>query len=378
MNSIKHSALIEHFSVLSDPRKTDHGMIRHELKDIIIIAILATISGADGWVEIEEFGRKKKKWLKQFLELPNGIPSHDTFGRVFSILDPGAFECCFISWTKSVRKKTKGEVVALDGKSSRRSHGKGEKPLHLVNAFAAENGIVLGQRKVDGKTNEITAIPELLDMLYLKGCIVTTDAMGTQGWIVKKIIENKGDYVLAVKGNQERLLQDIVRAFDMPSTRRAPGPVNYCKTSEHSHGREETRECVATDDLGSVRDRGRWDKLRSIARVTCTRKVNGKTSIEPRYFISSLPSDAKELLRSVRAHWKVENSLHWSLDIAFREDESRVRIGHAGENPAIIRKLALNLLRNEKTAKGGVKAKRLQAGWDGDYLLTVIGVNDSS
>ncbi len=191
MSSNRRITLIEHFSILPDPRKTDHGMVRHELLDIVIIAILAVICGADSWVEIAAFGREKEKWLKQFLKLPNGIPSHDTFGRIFSLLDPRAFERCFLAWVKTVRKQTKGEVVAIDGKSARRSHKNGEKPLHLVNAFAAENGMVLGQRKVDGKTNEITVIPELLEMLYLKGCIVTIDAMGTQGWIVKKIIETK-------------------------------------------------------------------------------------------------------------------------------------------------------------------------------------------
>ena len=346
-------------------------MVRHELLDIVIIAILAVICGADSWVEIAAFGREKEKWLKQFLKLPNGIPSHDTFGRIFSLLDPRAFERCFLAWVKTVRKQTKGEVIAIDGKSARRSHKNGEKPLHLVNAFAAENGMVLGQRKVDGKTNEITVIPELLEMLYLKGCIVTIDAMGTQGWIVKKIIENKGDYVLAVKGNQGRLLEDIVRSFDTPTIRHAS---DYCKTSESAHGREEVRECWVTEDLGGIRDRERWDELKSIARVTSTRTAGGKTSFESRYFISSLPPDAEELLEAVRSHWKVENTLHWSLDISFREDESRARIGHAGENLALVRKLALNLLRNEKTAQGGVKAKRLQAGWNDDYLLTVLGV----
>lgn len=371
MNSTTRFTLLDHFSILPDPRKTNHSRIRHELLDIIIIAILAVICGADSWVEIAAFGRKKEKWLKRFLKLPNGIPSHDTFGRVFSLLDPTAFERCFSAWVKTVRKKMKGEIVSLDGKSARRSHGKLEKPLHLVNAFAAESGMVLGQRKVDGKTNEITAIPELIDMLYLKGCIVTIDAMGTQGWIVEKIIEKKGDYVLAVKGNQERLMEDIIRSFETPAILHAS---DSCKTSKSAHGRDEIRECFVTEELGGIRDRDRWDGLRSIAKVTCTRTVDGRTSVESRYFISSLAPDAEELLKAVRSHWKVENTLHWSLDVAFREDESRVRIGHAGQNLALVRKLALNLLRNEKTAKGGLKAKRLQAGWDDEYLLTVLGV----
>jgi predicted transposase YbfD/YdcC len=360
--------ILEHFRVLPDPRKADHNRIQHELLDVIVIAILAVICGADTWGEIQEFGETKEEWLKQFLKLPNGVPSHDTFGRIFSILDPDAFQRCFFSWVQSVRKVTKGEVVAIDGKTIRRAHGRGQKAIHVVSAFATANGITLGQRHVDEKTNEITVIPDLLDMLMLKGCIVTTDAMGCQGWIVKKIVENKGDYVLAVKGNQDRLLQDLTALFASESLERFD-PV---RTSEFSHGREEIRECWMSTDLSSIRDSERWEKLRSVARITDTRTINGKTTVATRYFISSLKKNAREILRAVRAHWQVENSLHWSLDIAFREDESRTRIGHAQKNLALIRKLALNLLRNEKTAKGGIKAKRLQAGWSNEFLLSVL------
>lgn len=367
---MKKVTLFEHFSVLPDPRKTEHGMMRHELIDIVVIAVLATIAGADGWVEIEMFGREKEEWLRKFLTLENGIPSHDTFARVFSLLDPNAFEKCFFAWVKTVRKKFKREIVALDGKSSRHSHKKGEKPLHLVNAFAAENGIVLGQRKVDGKSNEITAIPELLKLLYLKGCIVTADAMGTQVWIVKKILENKADYVLAVKGNQERLFEDLKNIFE-----KSDGDIlkNCAHTFERSHGREEKRMCFVSGEISAIRDLSKWDGLRSVAKIVCERKIDGKRSVESRYFISSLPADPAELLRAARAHWKVENSLHWSLDVSFREDESRVRIGHAGENLALVRKLSLNLLRREQTVKAGIKAKRMRAGWSNDYLLKVIG-----
>jgi predicted transposase YbfD/YdcC len=363
--------LLEHFSVLPDPRKADHGKTQHELLSIVIIAILAVICGADSWVEISTFGREKQTWLATFLNMENGVPSHDTFGRIFSLLDPSAFDQCFSAWVKTVRRVKKGEVVAIDGKSIRRSHGTDTRPLHLVNAFAAEHGIVLGQREVDGKSNEIIAIPELLDLLHIKGCIITTDAMGCQGYIVKKALENKADYVLAVKGNQGRLEEDIVSVFEKDEVR-----IDRAETSERSHGREETRACRVTDDLSSIRDRHRWDGLTSIAAVT--RTWNDRTGIrssETRYFISSLAPDAQDILRVVRAHWRVENSLHWSLDISFREDESRVRVGHAGQNLALVRKLALNLLRRETSAKMGIKAKRLQAGWSEEYLLTVLGVN---
>jgi predicted transposase YbfD/YdcC len=292
-------------------------------------------------------------------------------GRIFSILDPEAFERCFFAWVKTVRIRKKGEIVAIDGKSSRRSHSVGKKPLHLVNAFSAENGIALGQRKVDGKSNEITAIPELLEMLSLRDCIVTADAMGTQAWIVKKILENKADYVLAVKGNQGKLFRDLKKIFHEPNAKVLK---NSTRTSERSHGSEEIRECFVSDDLSGITEIDRWEKLRSVAKITATRKVDGKISTESRYFISSLPADSKEILRAVRTQWKVENSLHWSLDISFREDESHVRVGYAGENLVLVRKLALNLLCREKTAKGDIRAKRLRAGWNRDYLLTVLGV----
>jgi predicted transposase YbfD/YdcC len=367
MKSIK-GTLLEHFRILPDPRRLNHNTRRHELLDIIIITVLAVIGGADTWVDVVNYGKEKEEWLKQFLDLPNGIPSHDTFARVFSILNPDAFHACFTKWVKSIRKITKGEVIAIDGKTVRRAHQKDSKPPHIISAFATANGITLGQLQVDDKTNEITAIPELLKMLFLKGCIVTTDAMGCQGWIVRKIVENKGDYVLAVKGNQGRLYQDIQDTFNASDFT----DFDYAHTSDKSHGRVELRECWVTANLFGIRDKARWDKLTSVVKVTDTRNVNGKATKATRYFISSLKGQARETLRAVRAHWAVENTLHWSLDIAFREDESRVRIGHAQKNLALVRKLAHNLLRNEKTAKGGVKAKRLAAGWNEEYLLKVL------
>lgn len=359
--------IVGFFSVLPDPRRENHNTKLHILTDIVVIAVLAVVSGADTWHEIAAFGEERKKWLKTFCTLKNGIPSHDTFARVFSILDHAAFERCFIAWVHSLHPLTEGGVIAIDGKSSRRAHGKDTRPLHLVNAFATDTGVALGQRKVDGKTNEITAIPELLENLVLKGCIVTTDAMGTQGWIAKKIKEYKADYVLAVKGNQERLHQDIQTILSNPETK-----TNRAEANERGHGREESRECVVTDDLSGIRDGDRWIGLHSVACVTDTRTIGGKVSVATRYFITSMKPDAKKIMRAVRAHWAVENNLHWVLDVVFREDSSRIRIGQSQANFALLRKFALNMLKKENTAKGGLKSKRFRAGLSEEYLLKVI------
>ena len=362
--------IIGYFSVLPDPRRAHHNKTLHVLVDVIVIAVLAVVSGADTWEEIAAFGEEKEAWLRTFLELPHGIPSHDTFARIFSILNPDAFHACFTNWVATVCTVTKGTVIAIDGKSVRRAYGKHMRPMHLVNAFATDNGLVLGQRKVDAKTNEITVIPELLDMLALCGCIVTTDAMGTQCWIARKIKERNADYVLAVKGNQGRLAEDIIAIFD----KKDGNSVDHAATEERAHGRRETRVCRATDDCSRIRDRGRWDKLTSVAAITDTRTINGVTTTATRYFITSLPADAEKILGAVRAHWKVENSLHWSLDVSFNEDASRIRIGHAQENFALLRKFALNMLKKDTSVKGGVKGKRFRAGLSEAYLLKVIGV----
>ena len=339
----------------------------HLLIDIIIITILAVICGADSWVDVETFGNERKLWLKRFLELSHGIPSHDTFGRVFSLLDPDVFQTCFLAWVRAASKKTKGNVVAIDGKSLRGSHDKDQKPLHLISAYLAAHRIVLGQKKVNGKSNEITAIPELLDTLLLKGCIVTIDAMGTQGWIVKKIRQNKADYLLAVKDNQKRLHQDIMASLDDTA-------YDHYRTEETGHGRREIRECWVSDDLSGIRDRQRWDDLVGVVRVNSKRTVNGKTSTETRHYITSLAPDAKKILAAVREHWAIENNLHWSLDVSFREDESRVRIGHAQENLSLVRKLALQLLKTDTSIKIGIRAKRLKAALSEEYLEKVIGI----
>ena len=372
-SKIEQFTLLEHFKILPDPRRIGHGRLKYELIDILVIATIATICGADNWIDIEKFGQTKEKWFKQFLILRNGIPSHDTFGRVFSILNPELFEQCFREWVTYIKQEINQEIISLDGKSLRRSHSKDERPLHIVNVFATTNGVVLGQRKVDGKTNEITVIPELLDKLFLKGCIVTTDAMGCQGSITQKIVENKGDYVIALKGNQGHLHTDVKTIFERESVDDILKSSYYFKTTEHSHGRDEVRECFVTDRLDQVRELDKWDGLQSLVKIISTRTKSGITSMETRYYISSLKPDAKQILSTVRAHWKVE-SMHWSLDISFREDESRVRIGHAGENLSLVRKMAFNFLKQETTAKGGIASKRRQAGWDMDYLKVVLGL----
>lgn len=361
--------LIGHFLILPDPRQANHHHKRHLLIDIVVIGILAVIAGADTFHEIAEFGRRKRRWLKTFLELPSGVPSEDTFARVFSLIDPAAFQSCFLAWVRHVVKKTKGEVVAIDGKSNRRSHGANAKPLHLVNAFATANGLALGHQAVDGKSNEITAIPKLLKLLDLKGCIVTTDAMGTQRWIIKNILQQGAHYLLAVKGNQRRLHRDIKHIM----AKTDPGQLQSYRLEETDHGRHEVRECRVATDLTNIRDLDRWDQLAAIVQVKLTRTVKGKTTSQTRYYITDVIRSAKTMLNAVRSHWQVENRLHWVLDISFREDESRVRSGHAQENLSVVRKLALNLLR-QADAKGGIKNRRLQAGWNDDFLLEVAGI----
>jgi predicted transposase YbfD/YdcC len=344
--------------------------------DILVIAICAAICGADSWTEVELFGEAKYQWFKGFLELPHGIPSHDTFGRVFALLNPEQFQRCFREWIAAVEEQTQGEVVALDGKQLRRSHdrAKGKKAIYMVSAWAAGNGLVLGQRKVDEKSNEITAIPALLDTLELSGCIVTTDAMGCQRTIAEKVIENDADYVLVVKENQPQLFRTIQGLFNDAQELHWVD-CDYHKTVNKGHGRVEIRECWTTSDpdylhyIGLFAD---WKGLRSIAVIRAERHVGQEKSVERRYFISSLESDAQELLRAARTYWQIENRLHWVLDLAFREDESRVRKGNGPQNFAVLRHIALNLLRQESTSKRSIRAKRLKAGWDHDYLLTVL------
>jgi predicted transposase YbfD/YdcC len=368
-----------HFANIDDPRV--ERTRRHELLDLIVLAICAVICGADAWVDVEAWGKAKRDWLrKQGLSLPNGIPSHDTFGDVFGRLKPEQFETSFLSWVQAVMGATGGKVVAVDGKTLRCSHDRrlGKSAIHMVSAWASTNHLLLGQVKVDEKSNEITAIPALLELLALGGCIVTMDALGTQTEIARTIIDQGADYVLAVKENQGHLYEDLVATFQEAEQRQfAQVPHSYAKTINKGHGRLEIRECWVIerlDYLEALRTAERWAELRSLIMIRAERRSGEHVSLERRYYISSRPDPAERQLAVIRSHWGIENELHWCLDVAFREDDSRLRKGDGAQNFSYLRRLALTLLQREHTAKIGLKAKRLKAGWDNDYLRRVLAV----
>jgi len=374
-------SLIEHFKDLPDPR-VDRTK-DHELIDILVIAICTLLCAGESFNDMEDFGHAKADWFKTFLRLRNGIPSHDTFNRVFAALDPQAFGDCFLRWTQSLRAAVAQEIVALDGKALRRALNGDHSVKYVVSAWAEDNGLVLGQLKVADKSNEITALPQLLRVLELSGCIVTVDAMGTQKKIATEIIEADADYVLALKGNHETVHEEVKSFLDATVTEKNSKPLRpapaaaalaVLETVEKDHGRLETRRYYQSAELAWFADRAQWEGLQSVGMVEAIREVGAQRTVERRYYLSSLPLGVETFARAVRGHWGVENKLHWVLDVQMREDQSRARAGYAAENLATLRRLALNLLQREKTKRRGIRGKQLNASWDHAYLLRLLGV----
>ena len=363
----------DYFSEVNDPRQ--EWKIHHSIKDIMTITICAVICGANSWEEIENYGKCKATWLKTFLPLQNGVPSEDTFARVFSLINPKEFERCFLEWVKAVARITAGDVIPIDGKTLRRSHDRksGKAAIHMVSAWSSAASCVLGQVKTEEKSNEITAIPELLKVLALHGCIVTIDAMGAQKTIAEQIVDGGGDYLLAIKGNQPSVHEEITGFFKDAAGNNFNGiEHSFFEEKNKTHGRIEHRRYWAVENVECIKNKDDWKGLNMIGMAESERTVDGKTTTDQRFFIGSIDGDAKTFANACRKHWGIENSLHWCLDIAFREDECRIRKGFASENFAVVRHIALNLLKKEKTLRNGLNAKRLLSGWDNDYLLKVL------
>ena len=377
----EQSKLVEALAAVPDPRRQCRNL-RHRLVDVLVIGFCAVLCGCDDFVEIEAFGRAKEDFFRRFLELPHGIPSHDTFRRVFQAVQPLALQQCLIEWLRDVRQTSPagpaaGEVVAIDGKTLRRTfdRARGLGALHLVSAWATSNGITLGQVAADGKSNEITAIPQLIDLLDLKDCVVTIDAMGCQKDIAAKIVAKEADYVLALKENQPALYEQVTEHFVQQFDEENPaGKMRHHREVETGHGRTETRDTYVAPAPQALVAAGAWLGLASVIMVMrhCIDHATGQASDEVRYFISSLPGKVKRLAGAVRQHWGIENSLHWVLDVAFNEDRMRQRDRQGIENLALLNRLAVSLLRQDKSIKAGVKCKRKTAGWNDDYLLHLL------
>ena len=372
MSLIKSARMQDHFAELTDPRRRE---VTYPLINVVVIAVCAVICGADDFVAIAKFGRTKREWLARFLDLRNGIPSHDRFNAIFAAIKPAEFEKCLLSWITTLHEITDGQVIAIDGKTLRRSFdtASSKAAIHMVSAWATANHISLGQVVVDAKSNEITAIPKLLEMLELSGSLVTIDAMGCQTEIARKIVNADADYCLAVKGNQPTLYRGITDFFaDHLEDDFARTKVRRYQTHEKGHGREETRYyflCPVPEDLP---DRSRWAHLKAIGIAINNTQRDGKDCNEVRYYILSKYIAGRRFAGAVRQHWGIENHLHWQLDVTFQEDQCRLRKGHADTNFSILRRTALSLLKNESTAKIGIKNKRLTAGWDDSYLEKVL------
>lgn len=366
------SSIIEHFSSLSDPRTKEHKKV-HKLIDIVFITIAAVICGVEDWNDIEEYGKAKQTWLKTILELPAGIPSHDTFNRVFSLIDTDELQKYFIAWVQSIAKITKGEIISIDGKRMCNSGEKGNKAIiHMVSAWSNANSMVLGQVKVNDKSNEITAIPALLDLLMVKGCWITIDAMGCQKDIAAKIKDREAEYILAVKDNQEHLHDDIKDAFKYGSIEQTDTQTNL------GHGRIEKRTCRIITAMEWVCKSEDWQGLQTLIEIKSERtiKATGIKETQVRHYISSAKSTAKKFNEAIREHWGIENNLHWILDVAFNEDNSTKRAGNAAENFSVISKIAVNLINQYEHKKGArklsMKTKRKKAGWSNDYLIAIL------
>jgi predicted transposase YbfD/YdcC len=368
--------LISEFSKINDPRLDRQKL--HKLIDILAITVCAVICGANTWNDIEQYGQSKHDWLETFLELPNGIPSHDTIRRVFIIIDPKEFRTAFINWVDSIRQRLPETVVAVDGKTLRRSHDKtnGKSAIHMVSAWASDTNMVLGQLKTDEKSNEIKAIPALLDLLDISGTTVTIDAMGCQKKIAEKIIDKDADYAFALKKNHGDLYDDVELFFQsLKKAKPEELPRSYFESVEGDHGRVEIRRHWVISDTDWIEDKALWKGLEGIGMVERERHIKDHISCETSYYLISKKWDAEAFAKRVRAHWGIENKLHWVLDVAFREDECRKRAGNAAENFAMVRHIATNLLKQENSMKKSINVKRLQAGWDNFYLMKVLGVN---
>jgi predicted transposase YbfD/YdcC len=361
----------EYFSEVEDPRIDRRKL--HPLMDVIALSLCAILSGAEGWVDVEAFGKLRQEWLSQFLTLPHGIPSHDTIGRLFSLIKPSQFQKCFLNWARKISDLDE-DLISLDGKALRGSNNFGDSPVTIVSAWSAKNKIVIGQVKTDQKSNEITALPELIDSLDLSNSIVSIDAAGCQKNIAKKIVESNADYILALKGNQGNLRKEVEGFLSGIQDDNVYGKnIDRCESTEKSHGRIEKRVCVVSNDTHLLPITRDWEKLRSVVMIASTRVIHGEVQTERRYYISSAQKSAEEFLEKTRGHWGVENSLHWVLDVIFREDQCRVRAGYAAENFATLRHIALNLLKkNQKVRKGSIRSKRLRAGWDKNFLLELF------
>ena len=375
MGMLPASSFQDYFATLTDPRCPDAPNSRHQLMDILLIAVCAVICGADGWEDIEEYGTSQAQWFATFLDLPHGIPSHDTFRRVLSRLDPEELTQCFIAWTEALSEASGGEIVSIDGKTLRHSFDQatGQAAIHMVSAWASANRLVLGQLKVEAKSNEITAIPKLLQILDVAGATVTIDAMGCQKEIAKVITDREADYVLALKENHPTLYGDVTRFFDeAQATAFADIAHAYHETVDGDHGRIETRRYWITSDIEWLGAKASWAKLHSIGMVESCREVGETVQVETRYFLTSLPAQGMRFAQAVRQHWGIENSLHWVLDVSFHEDACRIRKDKGAQIFSMLRHIAMNLLRQERRHKRGIKARRKRAGWDRDYLLHVL------